>query len=267
MPAVVPLPAGAPRPEPIVIQWPKDWSVTDSRLRSFDGCPRRFFYTHVLGLGGARKPTAFSQTHDCLYGLIDWLAEARIEGGGGLGEAVTEFERIWTERGPTDHAYAADYRRLANTLVEALVRAGAGRTFRRAEPLAVNLANGRVMVHPDEMAELADGTVVIRKVRTGRKRSDEYDRLEYTLYQLAGRENFGARASVEALHLTDETAEPVTPLTPAKLKTRQARSNTILAEIAAGRFPPDPDAVTCPRCPHFFTCDAVAPGSVNLSDS
>ena len=266
-PATTPLPADSPKPEPIVIQWPADWSVTDSRLRSFDGCPRRFFYTHVLGLGGARKATAFTQTHNCLYSLIEWLSEARVDGGGDLSEAMVEFERLWTERGPTDHAYATDYRRLANTLVEALVRAGAGRRFRRAEPLAINLANGRVIVHPNEMAEMDDGTVILRMVRTGYKRSDEYDRLEYTLYHLAGRQNFGARVSIEALHLTDNTVEPVTPLTPAKLKARQARSDTILAEIAAGRFPIDPDAVTCPRCPHFFTCDAVAPGSLDLSDS
>ena len=40
----------------------------------------------------------------------------------------------------------------------------------------------------------------------------------------------------------------------------------MLAEIAAGRFPPDPDQVTCPRCPHFFVCDATGRGPLSLSD-
>jgi superfamily I DNA/RNA helicase len=265
-PAMSPLPANAPRLQPITVRWPKDWAVTDSRLRSFEGCGRRFFYTHVLGLGNARKPTPFSQTHDCIYDLIDWLAETRTEGGGELVAAVKEFERLWKEKGPIDHAYAADYRRLADTLVEGLVQAGAGRRFRRAEPLAIDFANGRVIVEPDELAELPDGSVLLRKVRTGHKRSDEYDHLEYTLYLLAARQHFSGGGGVEALHLTDQVVERV-GLSPAKLNTRRDRSNVMLGEIASGWFVPNPKPVTCPRCPHFFTCDAVSAGALNLQDS
>ena len=50
------------------------------RLELYEKCPRRFFYTHVLGLGGARKATAFARTHDCLYELIRWLSQARLDG-------------------------------------------------------------------------------------------------------------------------------------------------------------------------------------------
>ncbi len=264
-PPLMPLPANAPRLQPITVRWPDDWAVTDSRLRSYEGCGRRFFYTHVLGLGSARKPTPFSQTHDCIYSLIDWLAEIRITGGGELAAATAEFDRIWKEKGPVEHAYAADYRRLAVELVEGLVKAGAGRRFRHAEPLAVDLANGRVIVQPDEMAELPNGTVVLRKVRTGHKRSDEYDRLEYTLYLLAAQQHFGGRASVEAVHLADDVVEPV-GVTAAKANTRRDRSNTMLGQIAAGRFPTNPNAVTCPRCPHFFVCDAVSTGALDLRD-
>ena len=70
-------------------------------------------------------------------------------------------------RGPTDHAFAADYRHLASRLVGALVRAGAGRRFCKAEPLAIDFTNGRVLVEPDEVANLPNGTVVLRRVRTG----------------------------------------------------------------------------------------------------
>ncbi|MFC7694446.1 hypothetical protein ACFQY5_37795 [Paeniroseomonas aquatica] len=47
-------------------------------------------------------------------------------------------------------------------------------------------------MEPNELAELSDGSVVVRRVRTGQKRSDEYDRLEYTLYQLAAQARFEA---------------------------------------------------------------------------
>jgi DNA helicase-2/ATP-dependent DNA helicase PcrA len=262
-PAMMQLPAGARRVTPIQVTRSSEWHLTDSRLASYAKCPRRFFYTHVLGLGGARKATAFSRTHDCLYDLIRWLAEARRSASPTIAEAETAFEAIWAARGPSEHAFADDYRRLASRLVAALVLSGAGRRFRNAEPLVIDFPNGRVIVEPNEMAELPDGTVVLRRVRTGYKRSDEYDHLEYTLYQLAGQARFGASVVVQALHLTDETAEPVS-ITTQKLNFRRAKSDIMLAGIASGQFPVEIDAVSCPRCPHFFICAAAPQGPLSL---
>lgn len=262
-PPVLPLPVGLLRPRPITIAWPQGWSVTDSRLGLYEKCPRRFFYTHVLGLGAARKPTAFSRTHDCLYDLLRWIADARRDAEPTLVEAEAAFETIWKERGPTDHAFADDYRRLASRLIAALLKAGAKLRFRSAQLLAIDLPNGRVLVEPNELAELPDGTVVIRRVRTGYKRKDEYDRLEYTLYHLAAQNQFGGRAVVHALHLTDETLEPVV-ISATKLASRQKKSNEMLAGIAAGAFPTEVDPVSCPRCPHFFVCAAAPPGPLTL---
>jgi superfamily I DNA/RNA helicase len=263
-PAALPLPPDAPRPVAITVIRPGDWHVTDSQLGLYERCPRRFFYTHILDLGGARKSTAFSRTHDCLYELIGWLADARRGGDHSLEAAEREFENIWNMRGPVDHGFAADYRRLAARLVAALVRAGAGRRFRDAEPLAIDFPNGRVVVEPNEIAELPDGAIVLRRVRTGHKRGDEYDRLDYALYHLAGQARFGARYAVEALHLTDETVELV-ELSTTKLRNRRDKSDQLLSSLSAGWFPPEIDAVTCPRCPHFFICPAAANGPVTLS--
>ncbi len=262
-PPTMPLPADAPRPAPIAATLPEDWSLTDSRLRSYEQCARRFFYTHVLGLGSARKTTPFNQTHDCLYELIRWLATARSEAAPGPEEAAEEFERVWAAKGPVEHGFASDYRRLADRLVTALVRSGAGARFLRSEPLAIDFVGGRVVVEPNEIAQLPNGTVVLRRIRTGYKREKEYDELEYTLYHLAGRARYGASYSVEAFHLTDEVFETA-DVTPAKIKNRRTKTEAMLADIAAGLFPPDPDSVRCPRCPHFFVCDAVGHGPLSL---
>ncbi len=263
-PAELPLPDDAPRPQPITIAWPADWPLTDSRLGAYEKCPRRFFYTHVLHLGGAKKPTAFSRTHDCLYHLLRWMAEERKADQPTLEQAEAAFESIWQSHGPTGHAFAQDYRRLASRLVAALVNSGAGRRFRNSEALAIDLPNGRVVVEPNEVAELPDGTVVVRRVRTGYKRSDEYDRLEYTLYQLAAQAHFGNGVVVQALHLTDQTAEAVS-ISATKVRNRQENTVKMLAGIREGRFEPEPDVVTCPRCPHFFACPRLAPGSLDLT--
>jgi DNA helicase-2/ATP-dependent DNA helicase PcrA len=262
-PAVLALPPDAPRPAPVNVTRSSEWHVTDSQLRSYEGCPRRYFYTHVVGLGGARRTTPFSRTHDCLYELIAWLADARREGDPSLEAAEAAFEAIWQVRGPVDHGFAADYRRLASKLVDSLVRAGAGRRFRDTEPLAIDFPSGRVVVEPNEMTELPNGAVILRRVNTGYKRSDEYDRLDYALYHMAGEAQFGKRYSVEALHLTDDAVEVVT-ITPQKIKTRRVKSSEMLASLTAGWFPTEIDPVTCPRCPHFFICPAAPKGPLTI---
>lgn len=261
---VVPLPAGAPRPQPSEIVFPSDWAPSDHSIELYQKCPRRFFYTHVLGLGGARRTTPFSRTHDCIYGIIEWMAEARLGGVPDLAETEAQFEKIWDERGPKDHAFATDYRNLSSRLLDALVKHGADRRFRKAEPLAVDLPNGRVIVEPNELASLKDGTVVLRRVRTGYRTQTEYDGLEYTLYHLAGDEHFRGNFVVEAIHLTDGTREPAT-VTHAKIANRRKETDEMLAGIAAGSYPPETDAFTCPRCPHFFICSAAPQGVLNLT--
>jgi DNA helicase II / ATP-dependent DNA helicase PcrA len=104
---------------------------------------------------------------------------------------------------------------------------------------------------------------VLRRVRTGRKSRDEYDRLDYALYHLAARARYGAAYVVGALHLPDESAETV-GISPTKMNNRRTKSDAMLADITAGRFPPDVDAVRCPRCPHFFICAATPRGPLTL---
>lgn len=262
-PAILPLPPDAQRPLAISIERSSGLSITDSQLVAYEKCPRRFFYTHVLGLGGARKRTAFTQTHDCLYAFIRWLAVARRTAEPAMDEVNAAFEAIWREKGPLEHAFCDDYMMLAYRLVGVLVQAGAGRSFFEAEPLVFDFPNGRVIVEPNELAKMPNGAVAVRRVRTGQRRSDEYDRLEYTLYQLAGQARFGMGVQVQALHLTDGAAENVT-ITAAKLNNRSEKSDDMLRRIAAGWFPPQTDPVTCPRCPHFFVCSAMPRGSLKL---
>jgi hypothetical protein len=77
---------------------PPHWPVTDQRLASYEKCPRRFFYTHVLGLGTARRTTPFTKAHDCLYHLIEWLAEKQVTGSPTLEEAEAALETSGSRR-------------------------------------------------------------------------------------------------------------------------------------------------------------------------
>lgn len=251
-------------PNTIKVSWPENWRITDSRLTAYERCPRRFFYTHVMGLGSARKMTAFSKTHDCIYDLIRWLKAERLTGEPSVETAEAAFEVIWQERGPLGHAYFAEYRQLASRFIRNLLSAGQGREFLETKRLPVELSNGTVFVEPSEISRGEDGTISVRRVRTGYCRSDEYSRLEYALYKLAAEAEFGAGVLVEALHLTDNVDEPV-PMTDRVISNRATSSIEMLGQISAGRFAPDADPISCPRCPHFFICAATPRGPLNRS--
>lgn len=259
------LPPEAPRPAPIEVKRADGWHVTDGQLASYEKCPRRFFYTHVLGLRGSRKTTAFSQTHDCLYELLGWLAGARLEGEPTLEAAEAAFESIWQERGPIDHGFARDYRELASRLVAALIAAGAGHRFLKSEPIAVDFPSGRVVVEPSEIAELPDGAVILRRVSTGRRSKEEDDKIDYVLYHLAGQARFGERYRVESVHLSSEEAVEVIEITSKRLASQKDKGNSMLENLSAGWFPAKTDAVTCPRCPHFFVCSAIPRGPLMIA--
>ena len=247
----------------VALTLPSGWSLTDSKLMTFEKCPRRFFYTHILGLKGARKATAFSRTHDCLYELIRRAAQMRPKGQVEFSEIQVTLDEIWASRGPAGHAFEQEYRVLAERLIRFLLTVDADRLFHDSIPLAVDLRNGRIWVEPSDISKLADGRTSIRRVRTGKRRSQEYDYLEYALYFLAARSSFGDNGVVQALHLTDEVEELVS-ITEAKLKTRIKKSEEMLANISEGQFPPEVDSVTCPRCPHFFICAATPGGALTI---
>ena len=262
-PETLPLPSG-PSPISVKVFFPEDWRLTDKHLISYKQCPRRFFYTHVLGLERARKTTAFTQTHDCVHKLLRWLASERRTANPSLDAAEKNFEEIWKHRGPTGHAFAAEYQEIASQLIRTVVENGNDRDFLPPEPIEIDLAGEQVWVEPNEVFKLPGGTVVLRRVRTGKERSDEYDRLEYTLYLMAAQAKFGNAAKVQALHLTDGASDDVS-LSDTKFQNRRKILETLATRLTNQEFPPKPDDTVCPRCPHFFICGRLPPGALRLS--
>ena len=254
-------PASWEQPASVEIRRRSQWSITGGQLRTYEKCPRRFFYTHVLGLGGARKRTPFSQTHDCLYELVRWFVSEGCHKDITLEEAEAQFQGIWAEKGPIQHAFARDYRQLASRLIGTLVRNVAGGGFRHAELVPIDLEHGTIRVEPDAVMDTPDGKVALLVIRTGYRRTNEYDRLEYALYLVAATEAFGGSGAVRSVHLTDGQRDDVS-ISPRKLSNRRTKANEMLGQIANGRFPAVPDAFVCARCPHFFICPSLPRGAL-----
>jgi superfamily I DNA/RNA helicase/Zn-dependent peptidase ImmA (M78 family) len=260
-PETLSLPSDVIQLERIAVKRPATWKISDSHLALYKRCPRRYFYTHILGFRSGRKATAFSRTHDCLRDLAKWLGDARKEGAPTLESAEAAFEEIWQSRGPAKHAFEVEYRKIASRIIEVLVKSGADRQFLRIEEVPIEFGHGRVVVEPNEAYRKTNGVTVLRRINTARKRADEYDRLEYTLYHLAGEAIAPGRFEVEAGHLADDSLETVS-LTAKKIENRRAEADGLLARMLAGEFPAEVDSVTCPRCPHFFICAAAPSGAL-----
>ena len=232
----------------------------DGELVQYATCPLRYFYTHVLRLGTARRQTAFSRAHTCLRELLTWYttdASAANATPETLQEKLTE---IWAAHGPTDHALEAEYRALTSGIADrAHVVAPAGTPYAAAEIL-LTFPTGTVRVRPHQVGRDAGGRSFMRRLNTGKERASEFDRLEYTLYGLAA-EQIGA--ALEAVFFTSGERKPVS-ITPQKLSNRKDKITHYLDQLDRGAFPPEPDAVTCPNCPHFFVCDSVPTGDVTI---
>ncbi|QCF26126.1 ATP-dependent helicase [Hydrocarboniclastica marina] len=239
--------------------------LSEKQISLYDRCPRRFLYTHALALAGTRTESAFMQMHSAVYEVLGWLGQHHSESTPRADELEAQFMQSWQIRGPVDHGYTDDYRRIGQRLVQYLMETRQGRKLVKPEALQVSFPEGKIIVLPDEVSCDIDGNHSIRCIKTGKKGSDEFDRIEYTLLVEAAERHFGHGTRVEAVHLAGETLEAVT-VSDRKRTTRLDKAQSALGSIARGHFPAMPENRTCPRCPSFFICGKVPPGNIRIKN-
>lgn len=259
---LTPMPAGATNDWVVPVAAGTSGAIDADELSRFDRCPRRFLYTCLLGLAGRQRETPFVKTHDCVYDTI--RAAKEHDKAGDKEWLLRQLESSWKERGPLDHAYEKDYRRIAEQTVANFQAACNGLDIQKVETFAVDLLHGKVEVNPDQVARRVDGTMLLRRLRTGKLSGDEKKEWIYTFYHTAATERYGAgRYEVEAVHLTGNTQTKIAP-SRTEMKNRMDKAAEAAQNIHAGAFPPKPDAFSCPRCPHFFYCPSLPDGTVQL---
>jgi DNA helicase-2/ATP-dependent DNA helicase PcrA len=239
--------------------------LSDKHLSLYDRCPRRFLYTYALALGGKRTESAFMQMHDVIYEMLEWLGEHHSESTPSAEELEVQFAKSWRNRGPVDHGYADDYRRISQRLMQYLIETRHGRQLIKPEVLQLNFPEGQITVLPDEVALDADGNHSVRRIKTGKKKSDEFDLIEYTLLVEAAEHHYGHGVLIEAVYLAGETQEAVM-ISDRKKATRLRKTQDAMTSITHGHFPSKPDSRTCPRCPSFFICGPVPPGNICIKN-
>lgn len=260
-PIPVPLQAGSTSTGvPLAITWQGRPQWTDTEINVFERCPRRFLYTHVLRLGGRRTETAFMKMHNVVSDVFEWLKREHETTSPTVDELAARFEEAWRSKGATEHRYAEDYRRIGKRLVNFLIESRGRGVAAPAPPISLGWAEGEILVSPDGVAHGAGGRVTVRRVKTGKQRSNAFDDIEYTVLQLAAVQAYGPHAQVEVTYLTSETIQPM-EISSRKLESRREKLQAFLQAMQAGQFPAKPEARSCPRCPSFFVCGDLPGGA------
>jgi superfamily I DNA/RNA helicase/Zn-dependent peptidase ImmA (M78 family) len=231
-----------------------------SQLALYRKCPRRFFYTHVLRIGGRREMSPFMLMHEAVRVVVDEVTQ-----GGSFANDAALARRIADEcavQGIVDDGYVEDYRGFATAMVRFFIGCRDGHQPQAKTALSLKFGEDEVLVTPDEMLIAPDGGMVLRRCRSGHHRKSDDDDIAAAALLLAAAETLPG-ATVEIVYLADELIKPV-EITQKKLETRRGWIGECLQGASDGLFRKEESSFTCPGCPALIICGAVPPGTLKI---
>jgi superfamily I DNA/RNA helicase len=220
-----------------------------SQIGLYEACARRFFYTHVLQLGGRRGETAFMQMHE----VVRTVTQTLIAEGVATDDNIDLEERIWEAmitHELTDHGSIEELKTFATELIQYFVETRAGYTSESPTTLSLALGDEEITVKVDDVLVGQDGKLTLRRVRTGHMRSTESDDVGAAAFVLAAQQDF-PDARVEVLSLSNQKVQNIS-LSKTKLQTRQKKLV---------------DDFSSPILEPFVKADLPSPLTDNLSDT
>lgn len=226
--------------------------ISPSQLATFDKCPRRFFFAHVLRVGGRRLESAPMRMHNAVQAVVDELT-ARPEDTPDETEMRAIIEAAWVAHGPTEHGYASEYRQISDELLQFFVQLRQGERRQAPQSLSLRFEDAEVVVTAHEQIETGQSTV-FRRIRTGRKTNTALDALDAAAFQIAA----DGRGEAEFVYLTGGDRDRL-GMPEGKINTRKKKIADAAISIIEGRFPPIRND-RCARCPYFFICNPPPPG-------
>ena len=236
-------------------------SFAGSQLALFESCPRRFFYSHILQVGGRRTATAFMQMHEAVRTVFRSVVDS--DEPVGEAELPQRVDGALAEHGLTEHGHVDSFREIALVMVRYFLQSRDAHTPEPPTALTLTFGDELVIVRPDDVLVRPDGRRTLRRIQTGHKRSKDDEDVGAAAFILAAREAF-PDAVVELIHLSDERTTTL-DLGARVLQNRRQKLAEHLAEIRAGRFPALPASRRCPNCPAFFVCGSTPVGPLARS--
>jgi superfamily I DNA/RNA helicase/Zn-dependent peptidase ImmA (M78 family) len=223
----------------------------------YDSCARRFFYTHLLQVGGKRKMNSFMQMHEAIRDVYRKLV---AQGNLPVSDWEVQLSQAFVIRGLADHGYVDDYRAMASSMLQYFMESRAGAQVEASTALRIVVDGHEVEVTPDEIL-LRNGKRIVRRVRTGHAPSNVGKDVGSAALILAVQSVF-PDAELELLYLADAESKPL-KLSSRELSNRQVKIAEIFREIRGGQFRTNASDATCPNCPAFFVCGEVPAGALS----
>ncbi|MES2535410.1 MAG: ATP-dependent helicase [Pseudomonadota bacterium] len=228
----------------------------------YESCERRFFYTHLLQVGGKRAQTSFMQMHDA----VRTAYKAIVKGGDASDDSINDhLSQAFAASGLAEHGYMEDYLALAKDMVNYFASIREGHMTEPPVGLSLTFGDEQIVVSPDDVIIGLDGRRTFRQVQTGHKRSDSLENIGAATFLLAAQQAF-PDATAQFVYLSDKAFHPVA-FTPKQLAKGNATLTDALGGIRAGIFRADPSSRVCPTCPAFFICGPTPPGILRKSFS
>jgi hypothetical protein len=142
-------------------------------------------------------------------------------------------------------------------LVRFYARIGSGLTRLPVPQLRLAIPGGEIVITPNQVMAGADGTIVMRRVDTGHRRSEDLESLATAAFHLAATAH-SPGCKVELVYLSDAEILPV-EFTSQVLNNRRKSIDEMGNAVRIGAFPLK-ETPTCPRCPAYFICGKLPAG-------
>lgn len=243
----------------VAISYDGEVSFAATRLATHASCARRFYYSHLLGVGGKRAETTFMKMHAAVQAVVDWVVTKEPH-------QVTQevlnhrLSAALEESGVNTSGYAAEYRGIAKSLVDRLIQSRAGMTKLDDPGLKHVGSVASIDVRVDDFLKAPDGRILVRRVKTGHTVKSGLTDTATTSMFFAAKDAFPG-SIVEVVHLAE--AEPaLIDIDAKKWPARRKEVDEVLSTIVAGELPLDRTGRPCPKCPAFFICGALPEGTL-----
>lgn len=237
----------------------KPTEVTDSQIRSYLDCPRRYYYTHILRLPDREEIRPYPLWIGRIHETIDWL-NVQAEAGKEIGEE--SLEELWEHRYPSGHERKEGkvHQVVGNRALQML------KTIKSSVPspqslvesteLVATLPNGSVKVRPDRAEWTSEHTLrLTRSLNRSLKPEDKNDE-RLALLRMAGKQTFPEKEVEIALFSATDGELKIVEESKRYEPKRIAKFEVALEGIHRGSYPPRPSEISCPACPFLFLCPA-----------
>ena len=233
--------------------------IAASKLGMIETCPRRFFYTHILQVGGRREETPFTLVHEAVRSTCEDIVHNKLSSE--TPEAVKAvIASKLSNSGLADDGYHLDYLNMACELVGYFKSIRDGLNIVSPQQIEIKVGSDTIHFLPDDMIVDENGTLIYRRLRTGHSRKSYLkDFTAAALIMLVHGQPDGG--NVEFVHLSDASREN-SPLKDNQVQNKRLTIEKAFKDVKAGNFPAKPSEFKCPNCPAFIICGSVPSGTL-----